>query len=415
MLTLAFFFVNILRFKLIKAKAYEMSNKKSIFSGALMVSGVSIGAGMLGVPVKMAQAGFLPTILLYVVCWALMTLTGLLYVEACLWFKKEVNLLTLTEETLGKGAKSLVWLVYIFLFFSLIIAYVSGGGEILVNLSQGTLNPALACFLFVALFLPVIFKGTAVVDKINAIFMFVLIVSFFFFIFVGSFSVNLDNLNHNNSWASLQGLPVVLTAFGFQGLVPTLVEYFNRDRKALISSILLGSLLSFIIYVIWIFLILGIVPLQGADGLLALSAQGKTAIGTLFKVTRNPLVFSFGQAFGLAALVTSFLGVALPLVDFLADGLKAKKTTKNKLWLVSLVLLPPLGVVLIDPSIFLTALSTAGAYGGTVILGFLPIAIVWVGREKFKGESIIKGRPILVLAFIAILFVAAVEFFKLGT
>ncbi|MCH1430273.1 MAG: hypothetical protein L7U87_05865 [Chlamydiales bacterium] len=394
-----------------------MSSKKgTILSGALMVSGVSIGASMLAMPVQMGQAGFIPTIILHIVCWALMTLTGLLYVEACLWFKKEVNILTLTHETLGGFAKSFIWLVYLFLFFSLTVAYTTGGGEILVNISQGMLNPKLGSIVFVVLFLPIIFKGAFLVDRVNQLFMAILMLSFLFFIFVGLGSINISHLSHSNHYSSLQGLPVVLTAFGFQGLVPTLVEYLGRDRKSLVLSIILGSLMSFAIYLVWITLIFGLVPLEGESGLLALNAQGKTAVASLFLVTNNPLVFSFGQAFALSALVTSFLGVALPLVDFLADGFKVEKQKGfNKLWLSCLVLIPTLLISVVDPSIFIKALSVAGAYGGTIILGLLPISIVWVGRRKFQDKTaIIRNKLVLAIAFLCIVFVIVTKILGLG-
>ena len=56
--------------------------RKEMFSGGiLLVAGCCIGAGMLGLPVLSAQAGFAPSILMFFVCWLFMARTGLLLLE----------------------------------------------------------------------------------------------------------------------------------------------------------------------------------------------------------------------------------------------------------------------------------------------------------------------------------------------
>ena len=55
-------------------------------------------------------------------------------------------------------------------------------------------------------------------------------------------------------------LPVAFAAFGYQGIIPTLVHYMNYDVKKLRKAILIGSAIPLITYMIWQWLILGIVP-----------------------------------------------------------------------------------------------------------------------------------------------------------
>lgn len=370
-----------------------MSRSTSPFRGALMVAGVSIGASMLGMPVLLGPAGFIPGLLLYLICCVVMCFTGLLYAEACLWYDKEVNILTLTANTLGKGAKFVICLIYLFLFFALTVAYIVGGGEIMVNLFGETLGQTMGSQVFVALLAPVIFIGARAVDRLNVFLMVCLLASFAFFIFTGTKHIVPSHLHHHNYYASFQALPIVLTAFGFQGLVPTLVTYLNRDRMRIRKAIIQGSLLALVTYIIWLGLIMGVLPLEGPGGLEALRLAGKSAVGSLYLITQNKTVFFCAQIFAFSALVTSFLGVVLPLVDFMADGLKVKKDNKGKLGLLALVLLPPLFISMSYPGVFLSALSFSGAYGGSVILGFLPLAIVWVGRRQ-RNET---GKSTLAL------------------
>lgn len=97
------------------------------FGGSLIVAGTSIGAGMLALPVVTGPAGFVPSIAVLVACWAFMTITGLLFAELSLWLKSDANILSMAKRTLGKPGLIATWVLYLFLFYSLTIAYMVGG------------------------------------------------------------------------------------------------------------------------------------------------------------------------------------------------------------------------------------------------------------------------------------------------
>ncbi len=103
----------------------------SIFNGALLVAGTSIGGGMLALPIETGLSGFFPSVIIYFLCWALMTCTGLLFLETSIWMKREANLISMAEQTLGLFGKVFAWGLYFFLFYSLTLAYVSGCGNLL--------------------------------------------------------------------------------------------------------------------------------------------------------------------------------------------------------------------------------------------------------------------------------------------
>ena len=79
---------------------------------------------MLGVPVLTASTGFLPSLALFVVVWLFMATTGLLLVEVNLWFGDGAGLVTMAERTLGRAGKIFTWGLFLFLFYSVMIAYV---------------------------------------------------------------------------------------------------------------------------------------------------------------------------------------------------------------------------------------------------------------------------------------------------
>ena len=58
-----------------------MSKKefRQVISGSLLVTGITVGAGMLGIPLLTAKSGFWPAMGITIFAWALMLLRGLLF------------------------------------------------------------------------------------------------------------------------------------------------------------------------------------------------------------------------------------------------------------------------------------------------------------------------------------------------
>ena len=108
-----------------------MTTRKKIFNASLLVAGTTIGAGMLALPIVLSASGFLPSLFVFFICYTFMLATGLLLVEALVWFKGEYNLISLASALLGKPGKWLSWILYLFLFYTLSVAYTAGGADIL--------------------------------------------------------------------------------------------------------------------------------------------------------------------------------------------------------------------------------------------------------------------------------------------
>ena len=108
----------------------------------------------------------------------------------------------------------------------------------------------------------------------------------------------------------------------------------------------------------------------------------------------------------LFAIITSTIGVAFSLVDFLGDGFKVKRTGIIRIALTLLTFAPPLIFALIDPTIFDKALSLAGGFGEAFLNGFLPVWLVALGRYKLKlkGSSQLGGG----LKFLGLLMLISV-------
>jgi tyrosine-specific transport protein len=387
-----------------------------MWGGILLVSGTTIGAGMLALPVVTGIAGFFPSMILFVVYWLFMTFTAFLMLEVNLWMGEYTNLMTMANKTLGKGGKVVSWVIYLFLLYALNIAYIAGSGPIFVDFVQsltGIQLPAwsgpLPLLLIFGFF---VYKGTRSVDYANRFLMLGLMITF-----VGMMAFLTPHVQSalltRAHWPSIwMAVSIVSTSFGFHIIIPTLTDYLHRDVKQLRRVIFIGSAIPLFVYILWELLTLGIIPLNGENGLLAGYQQGLDGATLLSEGLKQSELSLLSRFFSLFAIVTSFLGVSLSLSDFLADGLKIRKTPRGRLLLYLLTFIPPLLFTLMDPRAFLHALEYAGAFGVVTLLGVLPVLMVWSGRYIQQRESSYRvpgGKIALLAALLISLTVISLE------
>lgn len=374
----------------------------SLLGGILLIAGCCIGAGMLGLPVLSAMAGFVPSTGIFLVCWLFMVVTGLLLLEVNLWFGEEINIVTMAERTLGPVGKWISWFVFLFLFYCLLVAYVAASGSLMADLIQQWtgwgISHSLAGLFFCLLFGVLIYLGTGAVDWFNRVLMLGLIVSYVLLVSLGLPHIDTQLLQHQDWHAAAMVVPAVIVSFGFHNLIPSLNNYFKGQVGSLITAIFIGSAIPLAIYLLWEGLILGLVPLADFKGALD---QGELATHALKTAVGVSWILDVAQAFAFFAIVTSFLSVALSFVDFLADGLNVKKTGKGKILLISLVLVPPFVCSLLYPAVFLMALNYAGGFGAMMLFGILPALMAWKGRYQNPDPTRIQlvpgGKPVLIL------------------
>ena len=390
-----------------------MERQSSIFGGALLVAGTCIGGGMLALPVMTALGGFLPAVVMYFFIWAFTCGTGLLFVELSFSFDGEPNIISMAKNTLGRGGKIVAWVLYLFLFYGLTTAYVDGGGRLVMELF-GSIPHPLAVAIFAFIFGAFVYIGTRTVEYINTVMMLGLGLSYVVFVIFGFSHVDMERLLYKDWFKSLLGISVMLTAFGFQSLVPSLCSHMRRQHNRIRMAIIIGSFIPFAMYVIWEWLILGIVPVYGKDGLFEAMKQGQTVVTPLKSIIDTPWIYSTSQFFAFFALVTSFLGVTLGFLDFLADGFSIKKTSRSKFWLCLLIYVPAIIIAVSGARVFLSALQYAGAYGVAILLGLLPITMVWVVRYNKNISSEYRffgGKKTLMVMALFFVIVILIETF----
>lgn len=389
-----------------------MDRQGSIFKGSLLIAGTAIGGGMLALPVLTSTAGFFPSLVIYVLCWLFMACTGLLLLEVCLWLKGDSNIVSMADHTLGKSGKVAAWFLYIFLFYCLTVAYMVGCGNLVVEFFHGAVPDWLGSVIFVIVFFPFVLMKTTTLGRFNALLVSGLAISFLAFIAMGMPYVQPARLLEGEWSHAIFALPIAFTAFAFHGIIPTLAHYMHYDAKRARIVILIGTTIPLLVYVVWEWLILGIVPVAGPHGLEEARHLGYNAVLPLKNFIQNPWIYIFGEYLAFFALVTSYLGVTVGLRDFLADGLKIDKNRNGKLFLCGLIFLPPLTIAILYPHVFLTALDYAGGFGCALLLGLFPILMVWAGRYHLglkEEKQLPGGKWLLILLLIFVIFEVGTE------
>ncbi len=394
-----------------------MLNKKgSILGATLLIAGTCIGGGMLALPVATGVSGFIPSLFMLLVGWAFMTTTALLLAEANLWMEEGAHIITLASRLLGPFGKIIAWILYLFIGYASLVAYAAGGGELFASGVERffgiAVSETLAIVLFVIVFGTIIYLGNVIVGRVNTFLVFGLIAAYLLLIGTGAPHIRWEYLRRSNWGNTLIAVPMLLTVFSFQTIVPSLTIYLKQDGRALRLSIILGTTLTLLVYVIWQALVLGTVMLDGDQGLAAALAMGKPATEFLGVSVGSAWIGALADFFAFFALVTSFLGIALGLFDFLADGLKIKEKGAGQVALGLLVAVPTLFFALTMERVFLNALDTTGGIGDAILNGLFPALMVWVGRyrkEILSDFQVPGGKPLLVFVMCYAFFVFVIE------
>lgn len=385
----------------------------------LLVTGTTIGAGMLALPVTTGSAGFFPAACLFLLSFVFMLMSLFLLLEVNLWSHKiSANLITLAKEHLGAIGQLVAWVSFLLLLYSVAAAYISAGGALVGSVLNAAflekVSPEYGMWIFVIIFGCFTVFGTRGVDSVNRLFVFGLFFAFLFMIIFTMPQVEWQHFEEGNPSALWAAIPVTILSFTSHIILPSLRTYLAGDLKKLKKSLIWGSVIPLVCYLVWVFLIMGVLPPQGEFslakiGMRAHPVAGITdALNTLVQVPYLGIIVGF---FSFFALVTSFFGVALSLFDFLADGLKIKKHFWTRIFLLLLMFGPPLAFSLYYPKGFVVALGYAGVFVA-ILYGILPAIMVLKGRyiEKLEFQYRVPGGiAIPVIVFLGAVLVISLQ------
>lgn len=389
----------------------------------LITSGTMIGAGMLAMPLTSAGIGFTFTVVLLVLLWILLTYSALLFVEVYQTAEHDAGIGTLAAQYFGRPGRIVATSVLMIFLYALLSAYVTGGGAILASTLPDFAAPDLkmkgSILAFTILFGVFVAIGTSFVDALNRFLFIAMIAALFIVLGLMIPEIKIDNLMAMpiDKALLISASPVFFTAFGFHGSIPCLNKYLEGDVKALRFSIIVGSAITLVGYLLWQFSTHGVLSQSRFLEILNQDPTLNGLIEAVRVITGSTIIAAVVKIFSALALITSFLGVALGLLECIDDLLKrAFNISANRLSLGFLTFLPPLLFAFFYPEGFILALGYAGqmfAFYAVV----LPAALVWKARHQHPNlpYRVPGGSGLLLFVSILGIIIVSIPFLiKLG-
>ena len=383
-----------------------------------IVSGTSIGAAMLAIPTISSHLGCIPTILLFVFMAYAMYFSASVIVDLLHNEKSGITLIGLNEVYFGWIGRVISIVLWLSLFYALSVAYLDGLTNTVVdNVNNLFKQQSIELFktieinknIFMALLSItmgwLLIRGTGFVDIVNRVFTFGLIGSFVIMSLFLLTDFDLSNIKYYELKNWMIPIPIIATAFGFHPVLTNIFVYMKRDVVSVKQIALIGTMSTLLLYTIWIGVSLGAIPkLQ-----LVIADQLKQNVTVCFN---NTILYVFGIVFLVCAIMTSYLGVSLGLIDFLFDTFKLKRTSFNEFLMVLTAFIPPYFIVMQGhDAMFKEALEWA-ALPIAFIIGLIPLVMGAINYSKYNmwtpykyiatGVSVVGFTMIVVVKLIGV-------------
>jgi tyrosine-specific transport protein len=380
-----------------------------ILSFATLITGTALGGGILGLPILAGTAGFVPSVICLVFMWVFMTITGWLIIYA-FSDSNASDFATLYKEKLGSVIKNIHAVVFLITMYGLLVAYLSGVSSTVVNLLPevkkipfSTPVITIVFFIFATALVVFSFNFMRKSNTFLNVFMFIV---FAFLIIITFKYIQPDNLAYSE-WKQFPFvMPILVTAFGYQAVLPVLYRHtlgMDSQKALLNTSLVLGTFIVLVINLVWIVIVLGVIPLHSNDGASIYDAlhKGLPATVPLAQIINSKLLLTVAMIFTFFAIITSYVGIGASLLNYV-EGFTREYIKISRLSCAVITFFLPLVFVFTYPQVFIKALSFVGGFGIIIVSGFIP---AFLGL-KSKKNIFIKIVSCFVLLVSFIIFVA---------
>jgi tyrosine-specific transport protein len=393
----------------------------SVLGSTALIAGTTVGAGILALPTVTLPSGILPSTTLLIAIWLYTLFSGLLIAEVTLNAMRlegtaSIGFLAIVEKNLGQLGARITGAAYLFMHYALLVAYITQGGDILISALtkiSGFPHPLpnwVGTTTFTLLFGGIMYLGREkFVEKLNNAFVFIVIASFLGLLILGAGKVQATQFLFQN-WTAVGGaVSVICVALFYHNVVPVVVTQLEGDAKKIRQSIIIGSLIPLLMFMAWNAVILGSVT----PDLISNTGGDINQVFDPLEILRSGIA---GKWLGLIvsifsefAIITSFIGFVYGLLDFFKDISHITQNQLSRLPLYSLVLLPPMSLGTINPSLFFTALDYSGTFSVSILGAIIPALTSWKQRQEqafvnHKYQSLVPGGKVtlIIMIFLAL-------------
>lgn len=374
---------------------HDTPSSGKIFTTSLVVTGYMVGAGILALPINIGPAGLFPAILGALAVWGVMTCTGLIIArQPFLAQNNDADLPTLFENVLGPVGKWFSIVANLVILYGLLTAYLSGVASVLVSSFDLPFPKWIVLLIYFSVATGLASMGDAFLRRGNTVLMVLMWLLFgSLLVMVVPHFQGIDTEAADLTFFT-SGMPILVVAFNFHNVVPTLCRTLDHDPKAITRAICLGSGIGMAMTLIWTVAVMITLPMESSGGLGIIDAfkAGFPATIPLNKLIASPLFVNASIAFSVVAMTTSYTGTSVGLMSFLKDV--AGERVRNRMAVWGLTFFPPLVVGVVYPNVFLKALNVVGGLGIGTLFGILPgVLLVKQGeagsRKRLAGYCII--------------------------
>ncbi|MBI2038540.1 MAG: hypothetical protein HYT19_01280 [Candidatus Nealsonbacteria bacterium] len=351
----------------------NLSSFKNPVLAVSMLSGTIIGVGFFSLPYIASKVGIWTMLGYFLVLGPLSILIHSFFGKVALATPDFFRFPSYVKIHLGKTAQKFAFVSTILGLFGAILAYLIVGGEFLANLLSPIFGGGNVAYtiLYFGIGALLIFFGVKAISKIEfwALLLFFLILVIFFL--KGFPQIRLINLFPDVDIGAMKNwfLPYGAVLFSLSGasLIPEVEEILGQRKHLLNKVIILSILIAILIYLSFVFLILGVSGSQTTE----------FAITGLKGFLGNS-IFNLGLFFGILTTFTSFIALGLNLKNVFRFDLKIKKHLS---WAITCFV--PLALFLAGIKQFIPVISFVGG----ILLGFDGILILLM-YKKIKPKSI---------------------------
>jgi len=370
----------------------------TVTEAVFMITGMTIGAGVLGIPYVVAQVGLKIGLLYILGLGIVMLFLNLMIGEIAVRTKENLQLPGFAGKYLGNWAKSLLSFTVIFSSIGALLAYIVGEGRTLSALLGG--DPAVWSVIFWTLGSVAVWRGLQTVKKIEKILSFLVItiiagISFYFLSHFQWTAWSYSNpvqvfLPYGVILFALHASPAIAEA---HALLPGSQRHF---RKALV----IGTLIPIVLYMLFAAAVVGVMGGSTTE-------VATIGLGEKF----GPAILILGNLFATMAMGTGFIGLGIALKQILTWDHKI-----NNLVSTLLVIIAPITFFVIGVRSFVGILDVAGG----LFIGIeavLMVMIYWRARKVGAIEASrykLSWAPLMMVP-VLLVFTAATIFsiFKL--
>lgn len=293
-----------------------------------IITGMTIGAGILGLPYVVAQVGLLAG-LIYVICLGLVMLClNLMIGEIAVRTKQNYQLPGFAGKYLGSWAKGILSITIVLSGFGTLLAYIIGEGQALSALFGG--NPLWWSVFFWSVGSVIIWRGLQTIKKVEKVLSFVVMsIIVGLSIYLWPYMVPMNFYLPDISRIFLP-FGVILFALHASPAIAEVHALLPGSQRRFKKAVIIGTVIPIFIYVLFALAVVGVSGGMTTEvatvGLGEIFGSGVLIVGNLFAVLAMGAAFmGMGMALKqtfvwdhkLPKWVADYFVIAIPLLLFL--------------------------------------------------------------------------------------------------